>query len=59
MKKWMWNVLIFSLQFMGVILLGIGLSRIWDPLALIYAGVVEIVLGHALYRAMESEETDK
>ena len=59
MKKWMMKVLIFFLQFIGVILLGIGLSKIWSPLALIYAGVVEIAFGHLLYRAMESEESEK
>lgn len=58
MKVWM-NVLIFVLQFVGVILVGVGLSQIWSPLALIYAGVVEFAFGHVLYRVMESEESEK
>ena len=57
--KALMNVLIFVLQFVGVILVGVGLSQIWSPLALIYAGVVEIALGHVLYRVMESEESKK
>ena len=55
MKPWI-NVLIFFLQFSGVILIGIGLAKIWTPLALIYAGIAEFVLGNLLYRAMDSEE---
>lgn len=58
MKAWM-NVLIFVLQFVGVISVGIGLAMIWTPIALIYAGVVEFVFGNLLYRAMESEEVKK
>lgn len=58
MKVWM-NVLIFSSQFIGVILVGVGLAQIWSPLALIYAGVVEFAFGNLLYRAMESEESEK
>lgn len=57
--KVLMNVLIFVLQFVGVILVGVGLSRIWSPLALIYAGVIEFALGHLLYRVMESEESEK
>lgn len=56
MNPWM-NVLIFVLQFCGVIFIGIGLSMVWTPLALIYAGAVEFALGHLLYKAMKSEES--
>ena len=55
MRAWM-NVLIFVTQFVGVFLVGIGLAKIWHPLALIYAGIAAFVFGHLLYRAMDSEE---
>lgn len=57
--KFFLNVLILLLQFGGVILIGIGLADIWTPLALIYAGIVGVALGNLIYRAMESEETEK
>ena len=57
--KILMNVAIFLLQFGGLILDGVGLSQIWSPLALIYAGVVEFAFGHVLYRVMESEESEK
>lgn len=53
------SILIFLAQMVGIILVGIGLEMIWEPLAWIYHGVVFFVFGHALYRAMESEESDK
>lgn len=58
MKAWI-NVMIFALQFSGVILVGIGLAEVWTPLALVYAGIVEFALGNLLYQAMESEERKK
>lgn len=53
------NILIFLLQLIGAVLVGVGLDMIWQPLGLIYAGVAMFVYGHLVYRAMESEESEK
>ena len=53
------NILIFIVQVIGVLLVGIGLEMIWEPLSWIYHGMVFFYFGHALYRAMESEERKK
>lgn len=53
------NVLIFLLQLIGTVLVGIGVVMIWQPLGWIYAGAAVFVFGHLLYRAMESEEIEK
>lgn len=53
------NMLIFLLQLMGVVAVWMGLDMIWEPLGWIYSGVATFVYGHLLYRATESEETDK
>ena len=57
--KYFLNILIFLLQLIGVVLVGVGLDMIWTPLGLIYAGVAIFVYGHLVYRAMESEESEK
>lgn len=53
------NVLILLIQSIGVLLVGIGLEMIWEPLAWIYYGVAFFVLGHAMYLAKDSEERKK
>lgn len=53
------SILIFTLQVIGVLMIGIGLEMIWEPLSWIYHGIVCFVFGHVLYRAAESEERKK
>lgn len=53
------NVFILLIQSIGVLLTGIGLEMIWEPLAWIYYGVAFFVLGHVMYLAKESEERKK
>ena len=53
------NILIFLLQFAGVVLVGFGVEMIWGPLGWIYSGAVLFIFGHLLYRVMESEEIKK
>lgn len=53
------NILIFMMQVIGVLFVGIGLESIWSPIAWIYYGAVFWGVGHVLYRALESEETEK
>ena len=57
--KYILNMLIFVLQLMGVVSVWVGRVMIWEPLGWIYSGVAAFVYGHLLYRATESEETDK
>lgn len=57
--KYILNVFIFFLQLMGAGAVWMGLDMIWEPLGWIYSGVLAFVYGHLLYRAMESEESDK
>ena len=53
------NMLIFVLQLMGAVSVWVGLDMIWEPLGWIYFGIAAFVYGHLLYRATESEESDK
>ena len=53
------NILIFLLQTTGLVLVWVGVEMIWEPLGWIYFGVAAFIYGHLLYRAMESEESDK
>lgn len=53
------NILIFLLQTAGLVLVWVGMEMIWEPLGWIYSGAAAFVYGNLLYRAMESEETDK
>jgi hypothetical protein len=53
------NILVFLLQLAGAVLVGIGFGMIWTPLGWIYSGTAVFAFGHLLYRAMESEETEK
>ena len=53
------NILIFSLQLAGTVLVGTGVAMIWPPLGWIYSGAVVFVFGNLLYQAMESEESKK
>ena len=57
--KYILNVFIFFLQLMGAGAVWMGLYMIWEPLGWIYFGVLAFVYGHLLYRATESEESDK
>ena len=57
--KYILNVFIFFLQLMGAGAVWMGLHMIWEPLGWIYLGVLAFVYGHLLYRATESEESDK
>ena len=53
------NMLIFLLQLMGAVSVWVGLDMIWEPLGWIYSGAAAFAWGHLMYRAMESEESDK
>lgn len=53
------NFLIFMVQLIGVLLVGIGLEMIWEPLAWIYHGIVFFVFGHVLFLVMKSEDGSK
>lgn len=53
------NILIFLLQLAGVVLVGLGVEMIWEPLGWIYSGAALFIFGHLLYRVMESEEIKK
>ena len=57
--KHIMNMLIFVLQLMGAVAVWVVRDRIWEPLGWIYSGVAAFVYGHLLYRATESEESDK
>ena len=53
------QILIFLLQALGAVLIGVGLGLIWMPLAWIYAGVASFAFGHVLYLAVKSEGSEK
>ena len=53
------NILIFLCEIIGVVLIGIGLQKIWDPLCWIYSGAVVFLCGWLLYQEKNSEESDK
>ena len=57
--KMLFNFTIFLLQMAGAVLVGVGLSLIWMPLAWIYAGVAMYFFGYALYLVMKSEDIEK
>lgn len=53
------QVLIFLLQALGAVLIGVGLGLIWSPLVYLYAGAAIFAFGHLLYLAVKSEGTEK
>mgnify|MGYP003305604871 CR=1 FL=1 len=57
--KHLLNILIFLLQTTGVVFGWVGMEMIWEPLGWIYSGAAAFIYGHLLYRAMESEESEK
>ena len=57
--KMLLNLTILLLQMAGAVLVGVGLSLIWLPLAWIYAGAATYFFGFALYQGMKSEEANK
>lgn len=57
--KIFFSILVLLLQLAGAVLVGVGIGMIWMPLGWIYSGAVIFAFGHLLYRAMESEETEK
>ena len=59
MTKLLLHLLVFAVQVIGVVLVGIGLSMIWEPIGWVYSGAIAFAFGHLLYLALESEESEK
>ena len=53
------NAFIFALQLLGFLWIADGLRMMYPPISVIYLGVVAIWVGHRLYAAYESEESEK
>ena len=55
MIKILLSLLIFASQSVGIILIGVGLDMIWEPLGWIYSGAMAFLYGRWVYQAMEPE----
>lgn len=53
------NILIFLCEIIGVVLIGVGLQKVWEPLCWIYSGVAVFLYGWLLYQVINSEESNK